>query len=458
MYLILALVTPIFTGTFLVCALSPRLHIVARIGYGTILGWSLLTIIELLTSESLQGNQTMLSMFAIGGIAAFVSRWRRPQTHAQKDTVAPRYSFSKNKLGWILLACLVWRVAIQIVPLLSTPLFPWDAWDFWARQVKHWYATGDLSFRLSAQYPPFVPLMQFWICKALGRFDDVLMNLPFLFIFLGTLLAMYGQLRTLGVSINVCLVATLVLTSLPIFSTHAALAGYADLPTAAAFCLGAMALVGAALSKSRSQLKDRVGGPSPIWWEQGALAIACAACVALYKRPGVFWTLLFLPALWLAVLPYVKRRFWWLCLLATVPPALWAIVYVDRARGYGMTNFNFVPHYEGNLRLMFDNMLLWDNYHLLWSVLLATFLISWKENVVNPITRPASFLIAATIAILALGMSMYLDFEFWSTVIARAMMHIAPSAVFLLTLLYVWRAVHGNSEDASHTRTSSASQ
>jgi hypothetical protein len=433
---------PFLTGFLFVSAILPRFSLVGRFGYGVLIGWSLVAIIQYLAFLVYPSNQnatTVAVMLAlcVGSCLIYqFKRRKRPSVQKMDTAYAIAYLASITWLEWTILLLIIFRIAALSVSALSLPLYPWDAWDFWARQVKHWFATDDLAYTLSAQYPPFIPLMQLWVCKAIGRYDDVLISLPFVFATIGALFAMYAQIRARGVTRLVGLVISLLAVSLPIFEIHTAMAGYADLHTAVAFLLAAMALSNA--------VALREDGPSPFehakWWEQASLAVVCAACIALYKRPGIFWALLFLPVFWLAAYPYVSRLKWWLSVALSVPLAIWAVVYVDRTRGYGMTNVSLVPHYEGNLMLMVDNLLLWGNYHLLWLILSVAAAIAWRRSLSNHVLRPIFILISATATILVLGMCTYLDYAFWSTVIARATMHIAPTSVFLLGLLFLHSA------------------
>ena len=105
--------------------------------------------------------------------------------------------------GWrkaayaILLSVIVLRLAGLGLEIVWRPLFPWDAWTQWATKARVWYELGHLAPFVSADawlaasvagaytdsapyYPPAIPLLQVWMSYALGRWDDTLMNLPWL--------------------------------------------------------------------------------------------------------------------------------------------------------------------------------------------------------------------------------------------------------------------------------------
>ena len=76
---------------------------------------------------------------------------------------------------------------------------------------------------------------------ATGRWDESLMNLPWLLCFIALGAAFYSQLRNAGVSPAIGMAFSYFLLSMPLINTHVALAGYADLFLGAAYCGALMA-------------------------------------------------------------------------------------------------------------------------------------------------------------------------------------------------------------------------
>src|SRR5699024_3645182 len=134
-------------------------------------------------------------------------------------------------------------------------------------------------------YPKTVSLISLWVSLALERWDDSLINLPWLFCAIALGLAFYVQLRGWGFTLLASLLGTYLLFSLPLLNTHVALAGYADLWLATVYCLAGMAF-----------LQWLRTGDS----RQGGLALLLALACPLINREGLIWMLTFLPPLMIA--------------------------------------------------------------------------------------------------------------------------------------------------------------
>ena len=126
---------------------------------------------------------------------------------------------------------------------------------------------------------------------ALGRWDDSLMNLPWLFCGVALGLGFYGQARIWGVGPLTSLVFTYFLLSLPLLNTHIALAGNADLWLATVYGMAAMAFFHWLRGGER---------------RQGLLALGLAIACTQIKVPGLVWMLTFVPALVIPRLPHAS--------------------------------------------------------------------------------------------------------------------------------------------------------
>ena len=173
--------------------------------------------------------------------------------------------------------------------MLLRPLFAWDAWSQWATKAKVWSALSDIVPFIgyddwlarkpgytdtAPHYPATIPLLQTWMALAIGRFDDALVNAPWLAGFVALGLGVFGQLRRLGVGTAWATIATWLVLSLPLLDTHVALPGYADFHLAAVYALAALALAQWESSPSRGAL---------------VLFVVAAALLPLLKVPGIAW-------------------------------------------------------------------------------------------------------------------------------------------------------------------------
>ncbi len=149
-------------------------------------------------------------------------------------------------LFWFLLLLIVVRVTTLGLEIVWRPLFPWDATTHWATKARVWFeynrivpfVTKDAWWEIGGagiftdlhpHYPVAVPLLQVWMNLALGRWDESLMNLPWLLCLMALGSAFYGQLRALGLGPVLAIAFVYLLLSMPLLNTHVALAGYADI-------------------------------------------------------------------------------------------------------------------------------------------------------------------------------------------------------------------------------------
>ena len=86
--------------------------------------------------------------------------------------------------------------------------------------------------------------------------------------------------------------------------------------------------------------------------------------------------------------------------------------------------------------IVLDNYLLLDNYHLLWYLLVAGLVVWWREATAKAL-RPATSLIAAGVAFLAVSFLFTNSAAWWGDygTINRATIHLVPALVFYLLLI-----------------------
>lgn len=193
-----------------------------------------------------------------------------------------RTTFSCNTCTWrslsptarvIGIGLLLWIIARFVllwIEVTTQPLFPWEATLQSGAQAHVLFGQGklfsfvdsqawlnqsgsDLYFSLTPSFAQTLPLLQAWVCIAVGEWNDALMNLPWWVMLAALGFGVYGFVRQ-SAGVLLSLVATWLVTSLPLLNTHAALAGLPDLPLASAYTLAALALAGYAQSRNRFDL------------------------------------------------------------------------------------------------------------------------------------------------------------------------------------------------------------
>ena len=175
----------------------------------------------------------------------------------------------------------------------------------WATKSRAWFETGQIvPFVDNRQwleldgvgvftdhhpnYPITIPLLQVWMNSAIGRWDESLMNLPWLLCLIGLGMAFYGQARVSGISAMISIAFTYLLLSMPLINTHVALAGYADLFLGYCYCAALMAFHNWTVNRKP--------------W-QAVLALVFAISCTLIKNEGMYWLLTFFPALVVVLVP-----------------------------------------------------------------------------------------------------------------------------------------------------------
>ncbi len=368
-------------------------------GAAWIVGAFLLTLV--MRGVAMAGLPFSVASIGVPGLAivaaAGLLAWRRngegwrDTIGIVRDGVAARDLAGAARAAWfVLLAWLALRAAMLLVEVVERPIYPWDAWSAWATKAKVYFAErtivpfGDAAQWMAAApgtwydaapgQPATLPLVQAWIATAMGRFDDARVTLPWWLWFVALLLVTYGEARRRGVGRLPSLAAAWFAGSLPLMGAQVALAGYADLPTAAAFTLGALA--GARAVRTRA----------PVDALAATLALAAAASM---KTSGWVWVVIALPGLAAAALgPAWTRR------IAIAIPALAVGVVAVGARftdlSIGPVSLAFDPVFAA---LGTDGVLL-ANWHLLALGAVGTIVFAWRR-LLDPAVAPLTLVVAA---------------------------------------------------------------
>lgn len=129
------------------------------------------------------------------------------------------------------------RVCYSFIESLIKPVWGCDSFTTWSMRAKIFYFESGLSingfkgYLLGSghtDYPINTSLLETWIAKVLGKWDDLLIKAIFPIFFLCLLVIFYYSLRRLLPRFQ-SLVGTYLLTALPLLVLHST-AEYADLP------------------------------------------------------------------------------------------------------------------------------------------------------------------------------------------------------------------------------------
>lgn len=367
-------------------------------------------------------------------------RWRGREAEATAER-----SGWEAALFWGLLGLVALRFAGFALEILERPLFPWDAWKCYGAHARVWFEFRDLvpfvrwsewiaadealRFKSACSSRATIPLVQVWMALAWGRWEDTVINLPWLLAGLSLGAALYGQARLAAVPRWGAMVLVYLVLSLPMLGTHVALAGYLDLWVAAAYALAAAAFF------HWVQHRDP---------RQAVLALLFALACAYIKVPGVLWTLTFLPALIVAVWPTAG-----LALVVTAVAAIVAAVAllpggIDwQVPGLGPLVLQldgpsrlpilgeFTMRYRPIGDAMVKNWFVLDNWHLLWYGVAALLL----ANIHRMLSRPLRAATVLVVAALASTLAVYSLTEraAWAedfTQLNRTVLHTAPMVLF----------------------------
>ncbi len=427
------------------------------IGYGYVLGLIGVTLImRVLSLAKIRWDFALVSAIALALSAFFLLLtpaiktkvfWAR-RLHTAWDQLS-----KPLKIAVLLgLTLIIFRHITIALELTTRPLYAWDAWAHWATKAKAWVANGGITAMLPLHewravpaafgadqaytdqawfYPHTISLIQSWSALALGRFDDSLINLPWLFFSISMLLASYGQARALGASPLVAFAFTFILGTLPFFNTHVALGGYADFPLAVIYGLAVTSLAVWAKSMSiGTRLTERLANADN---RQLLVAIVLAAILPSIKLPGIIWIASL--ALCIFVIVWPRAGFTLFVVAAIVGIG---IVFFASASGLTIFAYQFKPTGDPSAVIdgLIKNVFAFANWHLFWYALIGMIVWRWRSLFAREV-------IALTVIALFAGLFFGVVFFFTVTsayisdygTVNRALIHVVPAlAVFGLVL------------------------
>ena len=437
--LLLPQVFALFGGTLAVRFAFPagRASWLCALGYGYVVG-QILGAVGLYLSGTIglgvrflpaAGIQVALCVL----LAAVLRRSLRGDSSVSHAVLPLRAEGVGRWLAIAFAAVVLLRVAVLGLEATAQPLYPWDSWQQWGTKARVWFETGELKRFVSPEewlqmstgagdavytdanprYPPVVPLIQVWSLGPTDTWDDSAIGLTWAMLLAALGVAVAGQLFRMAGYWPLALGAAYMALSLPILDTHAALAGYADLPLSVLFCLAFMA--------AAAWLRFRRKGDA-------AVAILLLAFLPLFKRPGIVWALTFLPFLMFAV---IRRPFRpmlrGVLVLAFVGAAALIVVHMLGARTAALGD---------SFESLMANLFAWENWHLLWYLAIFLLLLHRHRRWSNQLS------VAGTT--LGLGAA-FLAAVFWgtdlsasiadATTLNRALLPLGPATCFFLALL-----------------------
>ena len=400
------------------------------------------------TAHALQHAWLPLVLVAVA--AAALAFWRRRPAVAVAR-VAPRLERWKIILFAAGFVSVAYRGYLALREILLRPTFPWDAWDAWAVKSKTWFLIGHYAPFVSAthwidaagttdytgpawSYPSALAWVQIWFASAAGAWIEPLVNLPWIALWVGLLLAHYGQWRALGFSAIRAAAFAYVLASLPLLTVHVALAGYADLWIAALFGFAVLAWMRWLVQRDINQL---------------ALAVACVLVMPWLKLEGAVWMLLSIAVAIACEMPR-RARYAVIAALAITAAIVATIGHVKLPLyGLGWVSIGWhsievpvigtlsIAFHAKALGGAFGSLFLQPSWNLLWW--LVPIVIVWRRREFRA-SRPLrclGALMTVSFAFLAF-LFLFTDAAQWAesyTAINRLVMHLVPAVITMLALL-----------------------
>lgn len=446
MQLIIAILLPWLFGILLICLFChllnewlPKTIITA---YGYLLG---------MVSVTLVMRVVPLSAYYVCAAIVILScypatlLWRRTtfsKLISLTDIPLIKIRFSWSLIPTIFIIGLIsLHVYLITINLLLKPLFAWDAWATWSVKARTWFELKQIvdfvdrttwlshasnsSHVLDAwHYPDTVPLIQTWMALIINRWDDSLVNLPWLFCFLALALGFYGQLRLLGIPQIIKLIGVYLIISLPLINTHVAVAGYADLWLSTAYTFATLALIQGLINHSSAQL---------------GLAVLAMLCVALFKTEGIVLLLTLVP-IWLVMqLPSIILKK--LTVISII--SLIALIVIIVAFSPIQVNIPYLGKFLFAYHSVWDAVIInyfeLPSWHLLGYVIVVGLLYSCLTPTLS--TQQRKLILTPTVVLLGYLFVLFFLTQNYSwaqqySSINRITLHLLPSILFCLLLIF----------------------
>jgi hypothetical protein len=436
--LALSIAVPWIAGTLCVRAAtggSPQPAAIA-IGYGYLTGLFGVTLV--MRALSLAGQRWSVVWIAAPIMLLALAAWfrLRPLGAARSPMRALGALATLTGAARAIFALLVLLTCVRLlmlgVEVVLVPLVPYDAFAQWATKSRVWYeygrmvpfvqasewgsAAGTMYFTDShPEYPGTVPLFQVWTALCLGRWDESLVNVPWVAACVSLGIAFYAQLRRLDFGPVKAMFGTYALLSLPFLTIHVALAGIADLFVAIAYGLAAIAMWQWAITRQGSD---------------AGLAVVMAIVCASVKMEGSLWVLTLVPG----VVTALHRRLGLAMMGAAAAAA--ALYLAFGPSELRLLRYTLRTRFVDVSDLVYEHLFVMDNWHLLWYAIVAVVVVHVR-------TLFGSRLAPMTVTMLAAVAFVGVVFFFSSasggvrdeSITNRLVMHAVPAFVFYIALI-----------------------
>ena len=390
-----------------------------------------------------------------GGILA----WRE-RDQGVRLTQAPKAVLSGpvKLLMVIVLALMSVHLVFSGIEVLTQEVYPWDAWLAWVYRAKAWFFSGSMSTVVSSAdwvtaptaetytieawlYPLFPSVIPYWAALSLGAWSETLVNLPTLLAGMAIGMALYGQCRENNMSVMVSLITCYFLFSIPLFGTHMALAGYADIWMAGYIGLGFIAII-------QGVLKQQATGQARV---QLAIGFSMITFSIFVKNEGAVWLL---AAIAMVILATWKPR--------NIIILLVTILIVILLGFFLGIHFIDIP-YMGRLGLVGERLAIpfigqfpleihdvrdayWNNlfrmgsWNLLWPIMTATLLIALRSMFTMPSDRTGRTAMSFILIFVATQLFIFgfTNQGVWAdtyTAINRLPLHFVPALLFTVAVV-----------------------
>ncbi|QOC23811.1 hypothetical protein IC757_06715 [Wenzhouxiangella sp. AB-CW3] len=343
---------------------------------------------------------------------------------------------------------LVWGLAVLVVlrfisvlpDALMRPVFPWDAWKLWAWIARVWFETGELVLLLpqsdwlhaagdeyvrdGVHHPTFVPLLMLYPAVVVGAWDDSLIGVAWLVAGLSSVMIVHGLLRHLGVAQWISWLGIYLLVSAPLFATHIALFGYADL-----WVMLYMLVFGLGL-----MLWVRHRG-----WQSLLVMLFAGVMMSLAKDTGVYWVPVLLLA-WLATLMSNRQLILVLAVAGGLAGLLW-LVGVDPLLWLSSDRYSLEARIsaEGVMGIA-HHLFVRQDWHLAWYLLPLVFALAiWRAGAAPELRGLLVLSVLATAYALAgFVLTRAAVYAADGTLFSRIVLQLYPVLV-LLGVLVLWQ-------------------
>ena len=432
-----------------------------QVGYGFFLGYAVL-FLAVISSNKLTGVvhwpglMLFLVFFALGG---GVLVWRdRNQTGSLTQAARNTLGSSEKLLMAIVLALMSVHIVFFGVEILTQEVYPWDAWVSWVYRAKAWFSAGTLSAVVSSSdwmtastadiytiqawlYPLFPSVIPYWAALSQGEWSETLVNLPVLLAGMAIGMALYGQCRETGCSVMYSLITCYLLFSIPLFGTHLALAGYADIWMAGYVGLGFIALI-------QGVLKQNTAGNSRI---QLVIGFSMITFSILVKNEGAVWLLATVAMVILAT--WKPRNI--IILLVTIFLLILlsislGIYYIDipLLGRLGVIDERLAIPFIGEFKLQFHDVrkVYWNNFftmgswNLLWPIVIAALLVGLRSIFTMPEDRTGRTAVSFILIFVATQVFIFgfTNQGIWAdtyTAVNRLPLHFVPALLFIVAVI-----------------------